>query len=134
MQSGNLLFWGLDLLSRLFLFVIICVIIAIMYITDKIQTKLAIRHNYPIIGWFRYRFEKQGEFIRQYFFSQDREGILFNRAERSLAFGSTRSLDPIGTIMSMNCAFPTLTELFDEIRRHQKRLDNLSTLAVIPPN
>lgn len=46
----------------------------------------------------------------------------FNRAERSwvykaaknvdrtIAFGSTRSLDPAGTIMFMNCAFPTLEE------------------------
>jgi len=93
-----------------------------MYIVDKKQTKQAIRHNYPVIGRFRYLFEKQGEFFRQYFFAQDREEMPFNRAERSwvyraaknvdrtIAFGSTRNLDQVGTIMFMNCAFPTLAE------------------------
>ncbi|MFT5636665.1 MAG: glutamate synthase domain-containing protein 2, partial [Cognaticolwellia sp.] len=91
-----------------------------MYIVDKTQNKQAIRRNYPVIGRFRYFFEKQGEFFRQYFFAMDREELPFNRAERSwvyraaknvdrtVAFGSTRNLEPIGTIMFMNCAFPTL--------------------------
>ncbi|MFT5635619.1 MAG: hypothetical protein ACI89T_001073 [Cognaticolwellia sp.] len=93
-----------------------------MYIVDKTQNKQAIRRNYPVIGRFRCFFEKQGEFFRQYFFAMDREELPFNRAERSwvyraaknvdrtLAFGSTRNLEPTGTIMFMNCAFPTLEE------------------------
>ena len=93
-----------------------------MYIVDKSQNKQAIRRNYPVIGRFRYFFEKQGEFFRQYFFAMDREELPFNRAERSwvyraaknvdrtIAFGSTRNLEPTGTIMFMNCAFPTLEE------------------------
>ena len=114
----------LESVSALFiLFLSICVLAVIyMYIVDKMQSKHAIRRNYPVIGRFRYFFEKQGEFFRQYFFAMDREELPFNRAERSwvyraaknvdrtVAFGSTRSLEPTGTIMFMNCAFPTLEE------------------------
>ncbi|WP_026970270.1 FMN-binding glutamate synthase family protein [Aliagarivorans marinus] len=121
---NELLIWGLDLLSGLFILVVGIVTLAIvyMYISDKSQHHHAIRHNYPVIGRFRYFFEKQGEFFRQYFFAMDREELPFNRAERSwvyraaknvdrtIAFGSTRNLDPTGTIMFMNCAFPTLDE------------------------
>ncbi|QUM75364.1 FMN-binding glutamate synthase family protein [Moritella sp. 24] len=120
----DLLLFGLDIITSLFILALIVGIISViyMYIADKRQTKQAIRHNYPVIGRFRYLFEKQGEFFRQYFFAQDREEMPFNRAERSwvyraaknvdrtVAFGSTRNLDQVGTIMFMNCAFPTLTE------------------------
>ncbi|MBA6392230.1 FMN-binding glutamate synthase family protein [Colwellia sp. BRX10-3] len=114
----------LETLSALFIFFLGMGVIAIiyMYIVDKTQKKQAIRRNYPVIGRFRYFFEKQGEFFRQYFFAMDREELPFNRAERSwvyraaknvdrtVAFGSTRNLEPTGTIMFMNCAFPTLEE------------------------
>ncbi|PSW20592.1 FMN-binding glutamate synthase family protein [Photobacterium sanctipauli] len=121
---GDSLIFGINFLSGLFIILIGLGVLAViyMYITDIRQHKHAIRHNYPVIGRFRYLFEKQGEFFRQYFFAMDREEMPFNRAERSwvykaaknvdrtLAFGSTRSLDPTGTIMFMNCAFPTLEE------------------------
>jgi len=114
----------LEKLSTLFILFVGLGVLAIvyMYIVDKMQNKQAIRHNYPVIGRFRYFFEKQGEFFRQYFFAMDREELPFNRAERSwvyraaknvdrtVAFGSTRNLEPTGTIMFMNCAFPTLEE------------------------
>lgn len=115
---------ALEVLSTLFVVVLGLGVIWIiyMYIADVTQNKQAIRRNYPVIGRFRYLFEKQGEFFRQYFFAMDREEMPFNRAERSwvyraaknvdrtLAFGSSRSLEPTGTIMFMNCAFPTLEE------------------------
>ena len=114
----------LETLSAFFILLLGLGVFAIiyMYIVDKSQNKQAIRRNYPVIGRFRYFFEKQGEFFRQYFFAMDREELPFNRAERSwvyraaknvdrtIAFGSTRNLEPTGTIMFMNCAFPTLEE------------------------
>ncbi len=114
----------LETLSALFILLLGLGALAIiyMYIVDKTQNKQAIRRNYPVIGRFRYFFEKQGDFFRQYFFAMDREELPFNRAERSwvyraaknvdrtVAFGSTRNLEPTGTIMFMNCAFPTLDE------------------------
>ena len=124
MATATFLMVGLELMSALFIFIIGLGVLFVvyMYIRDVTQTKQAIRRNYPVIGRFRYLFEKQGEFFRQYFFAMDREEMPFNRAERSwvyraakdvdrmLAFGSTRNLEPPGSILFMNCAFPTLEE------------------------
>lgn len=114
----------LEFAAILFIFVIGLAVLGIivLYVVDKSQTKQAIRHNYPVIGRFRYLFEHMGEFFRQYFFTMDREEMPFNRAERSwvyraaknidntTAFGSTRDLHPTGTVLFVNCPFPTLGE------------------------
>ena len=96
--------------------------VIVLFIIDVTQTKSAIRRNYPVVGRFRYFFEHIGEFFRQYFFAMDREEMPFNRAQRSWAyraakdidntvgFGSTRDLRPTGTVMFVNCPFPTLGE------------------------
>ena len=101
-------------------FTALVIAIVVMYIVDITQTSHAVRRNYPVVGRFRYLFETLGEFFRQYFFALDREELPFNRAERSwvyrsaknidstVAFGSTRSLDPSGTVIFSNTAFPTL--------------------------
>ncbi len=95
-------------------------LLAVLYILDVTQTAHAIRRNYPVIGRFRYFFEHMGTFFRQYFFAMDREEMPFNREQRSyvyraakdvdttIAFGSTRDLKPTGTVMFVNCPFPTL--------------------------
>ena len=96
--------------------------LVVFYIIDITQTKHAVRRNYPIVGRFRYLFEHMGEFLRQYFYAMDREEMPFNRAERAwvyraakdvdrtLAFGSTRDLRPLGSIFFVNCAYPTRGE------------------------
>lgn len=95
-------------------------VIAVLFVLDVTQTKHAIRRNYPVIGRLRYFFEHMGTFFRQYFFAMDREEMPFNREQRSwvyraaknedntVAFGSTRDLRPVGTIIFVNCPFPTL--------------------------
>jgi len=92
----------------------------VLYIIDVRQTTHAVRRNYPVIGRFRYLFEFLGDYFRQYFFAMDREELPFNRAQRSwvyraaknldntVPFGSTRDLRPAGTVMFVNCPFPTL--------------------------
>ena len=109
-----------DLFSILFLILLVC--IPILYITDITQSKHAVRRNFPVIGRFRYFFEHIGEFFRQYFFSMDREEMPFNRAQRSwvyraakdisntIAFGSSRDLKKVGTVLFANCPYPTLGE------------------------
>jgi len=99
----------------------------VLYIIDITQTRHTIRRNYPLIGRFRYLFEKLGEFFRQYFYSQDREELPFNRAQRSWvyraaknldntqAFGSTRDNDREGHIVFVNAGFPVLDEEATEI-------------------
>jgi glutamate synthase domain-containing protein 2 len=97
-------------------------VVAVLYILDVSQTKQAIRRNYPVVGRFRYFFEHMGTFFRQYFFAMDREEMPFNREQRNwayraaknvdstVAFGSTRDLKPRGTVLFVNCPFPTLEE------------------------
>jgi len=112
----------LEVLSTLFIFVLgtAALVLVGMYIRDVTQKTHAIRRNYPVVGRFRYLFEKLGEFFRQYFFAMDREELPFNRAQRSWvyraaknvsntsAFGSTRDLHPVGTVLFVNTPFPTL--------------------------
>ncbi len=114
----------LEILAFLFIFTVGAgvLLVAWMYIKDKTQKENTIRRNYPVVGRFRYLFQHLGEFFRQYFFAMDREEMPFNRAERSwayrasrnsdntVAFGSTRDLRAEGTVMFLNCPFPTLDE------------------------
>lgn len=114
----------LEFMAVLFIFVVGLAMLAIIivFLLDITQTKQAIRRNYPVVGHFRYYFEHLGEFFRQYFFAMDREELPFNRAQRSwayraaknidntVAFGSSRDLRPPGTVLFVNCPFPTLGE------------------------
>ena len=59
----------LEVLSTIFIFAVGLLVLAAMYIRDVTQTQHTIRRNHPVIGRFRYLFEKLGEFFRQYFFA-----------------------------------------------------------------
>lgn len=123
-KTQEFLLFSVELMAALFILVLGLIVIAIIvvYIFDVTQTKSAIKRNYPVVGHFRYFFEHIGEFFRQYFFAMDREEMPFNRAQRSwayraaknidntVAFGSTRDLRPSGTVIFVNCPFPTLDE------------------------
>ncbi len=114
----------LTIVTTLFVLVVgaAVLVVAVLYILDVSQTKQAIRRNYPVVGRFRYFFEHMGTFFRQYFFAMDREEMPFNREQRNwayraaknvdstVAFGSTRDLKPRGTVLFVNCPFPTLEE------------------------
>jgi len=115
---------GLSFLTTLFVFIVglAALFVVIVFFVDITQTKDAVRRNFPVLGHFRYVFSKMGEFFRQYFFAMDREEMPFNRAERewvyasskgrdnTVAFGSTKNLTPVGTVIFINCPFPTLSE------------------------
>ncbi len=115
---------GLSLLATLFILAIGLLVLAVlaMFIVDATQTKDAVRRNYPVLGRFRSLFSMLGEFFRQYFFAMDREEMPFNRAERewayhaakggdnTIAFGSTKNLNPPGTVIFAPCPFPVLNE------------------------
>ena len=87
--------YAIDFLTSLFLLAlgIIVLVVIYFYIVDVNQNKHAIRRNYPVIGRFRYFFERQGEFFRQYFFAMDREEMPFNRAERSWVYKAAKNVD-----------------------------------------
>ncbi|MBK7949277.1 MAG: FMN-binding glutamate synthase family protein [Deltaproteobacteria bacterium] len=74
--------------------------IVLLGIVDMLQTKQAIRRNFPVIGHARYLLEMIRPEIQQYFIENNIEGRPFNREERSLIYqrakGAVDSL-PFGT-------------------------------------
>src|SRR5882672_7477700 len=53
---------------------------------DLLQTRQAIRRNFPILGNFRYLFEAIRPEINQYFVESNTDGVPFNRDLRSLVY------------------------------------------------
>lgn len=96
--------------------------IVFWFIQDITQKKHSVLRNYPVIGRLRFFFEQQGKYFRQYFFSDDRDEMPFNRATRNwiyrhsknkgglVGFGSTMDLREPGSIIFVNAAFPILEE------------------------
>lgn len=117
---------ALNLLAVAFIVVLgaLAAFALVLYVIDRTQTQDAIRRNYPVIGRFRHIFSELGEFFRQYFFAMDREELPFNRAQRdwierasegqsnTIAFGSTRNTNVVGTPLFVNAAFPPVDEQF----------------------
>lgn len=115
---------SMSLLATLFIIAVgvVVAIVIVMFVIDVTQRKDAVRHNYPVLGRFRYLFITLGEFFRQYFFAMDREEMPFNRAERewvhrattgkdnTVAFGSTKNLSTPGSYIFVNCPYPTLDQ------------------------
>ena len=103
---------------------VLALVAVVLFVIDRFQTGDAIRRNYPLIGRFRHLFSELGEFFRQYFFAMDREELPFNRAQRdwvnragegksnTIAFGSTRNLNVVGTPIFANDPFPPLDDQF----------------------
>lgn len=103
---------------------VLAALAVVLFIIDRSQTEDAIRRNYPVIGRFRHLFSELGEFFRQYFFAMDREELPFNRAQRdwikragmgkgnTVAFGSTRNINVVGTPIFVNAAFPPIDDQF----------------------
>ena len=114
----------LELLAALFIFMLIALVLAamVMYVIDRNQKQHAVRRNFPVIGRFRYLFERLGEFFRQYFFAMDREELPFNRAQRSwvyraaknidntVAFGSSVDIHRPGAVIFVSSLFPPLEQ------------------------
>lgn len=112
--------WVIIVLAALLAFGVLSIVY--MYIKDVTQTTHSIRRNYPVIGRMRYKFERLGEYFRQYFFAHDREEQPFNRANRAwvyrtskglggmIGFGSTNDLNAAGSVIFVNSSFPKLEE------------------------
>ncbi|HEY0675509.1 MAG TPA: glutamate synthase-related protein, partial [Immundisolibacter sp.] len=114
----------LELLAALFILLLVALLVSalVMYVVDRTQTQHTVRRNFPLIGRFRYLFERLGEFFRQYFFAMDREELPFNRAQRSwvyraaknvdntVAFGSTVDIHRPGSVIFVSSLFPPLEQ------------------------
>jgi glutamate synthase (ferredoxin) len=85
---------------------------------DIVQTKHAIKHNFPLVGKIRYYLEMIGPELRQYLVANDKEESPFNRDERrwiystakgqntNFGFGTTEMLYGIGYPVIKNALFP----------------------------
>ncbi len=55
-----------------------------------IQKKHTIKHNFPVVGHFRYMLERIGPELRQYIVANNREELPFNRSQRSWIYASSK--------------------------------------------
>lgn len=67
------------------------IVLVIVALRDILQRKHTIRHNFPIVGRLRYWFESIGPEMRQYFVSNNREELPFNRIERGWVYASSKN-------------------------------------------
>lgn len=72
------------------LLTIVVLLLICVFIHDVLQEKHTILHNYPIVGHLRYWFEKFGPELRQYFIENNREGLPFNRSQRTYVYASAK--------------------------------------------
>ena len=90
-----------------------------LYFFDKNQAASPVLRNYPLLGRMRYFLEQIGPELRQYWFTNDREGRPFSRADYQhivksakykqdiIGFGSTKDYDEPGFYIK-NAMFPKL--------------------------
>lgn len=58
-----------------------------------LQSKHAIRRNFPLIGWCRYGFELIGDELRQYWFMSDTEERPYDRETRKYIYRSAKGIN-----------------------------------------
>ncbi|CAN7742506.1 FMN-binding glutamate synthase family protein [Duganella sp. LjRoot269] len=78
--------------------------LTVVGITDLLQTKRALRRNYPILAHFRFFFESIRPEIRQYFLEDDTVAEPFSRNQRSIVYQRAKmdtDKRPFGTQMDV---------------------------------
>lgn len=80
----------LELLSEIPWWGYLIVALLIWALADILQRKHAIKHNFPIVGHFRYLLESFGPELRQYIVANNREELPFNRRQRAWVYASSK--------------------------------------------
>lgn len=78
---GNLPWWSW----------IILILLAIVIKDIFFNKKHTIKHNFPLVGHFRYILERIGPELRQYIVANNREELPFNRIERTWIYTSAKN-------------------------------------------
>jgi glutamate synthase domain-containing protein 2 len=65
---------------------VFCGALSAVGLWDVLQTRHAIRRNYPILAHFRFLFEKVRPELRQYLFESDTEAAPFSRNQRAIVY------------------------------------------------
>jgi glutamate synthase domain-containing protein 2 len=82
----------------------IFLVLVAMGVFDLVQTRHAVRRNYPVIARFRYLLESIGPEIRQYFIETDEQETPFSREQRAIVYERAKNvLDkrPFGTLLNV---------------------------------
>lgn len=82
-------------------FTLLTGVLSLIGIGDLLQTRHAVRRNYPILGNIRYLVEGIRPEIRQYLLEGDAEQLPFSRAQRSLVYSRAKNEGadkPFGTL------------------------------------
>jgi glutamate synthase domain-containing protein 2 len=78
----------------------LCIGLSLVGLFDFVQTKHAIRRNYPVLAHLRFFFEFIRPEIRQYFIESDRDKLPFSRAQRAIVYQRAKGVSdkrPFGT-------------------------------------
>jgi glutamate synthase domain-containing protein 2 len=81
--------------------------LTVVGVTDMLQTRRALRRNYPILAHFRYLFESIRPEIRQYLLEDDTEAAPFSRNQRSIVYQRAKMESdkrPFGTQLDVYAA------------------------------
>jgi glutamate synthase (ferredoxin) len=84
----------------------ILLLIFVVAAYDMLQKSHTIKHNFPIIGHFRYLLETIGPELRQYWVANDKEERPFNRSERTWIYASAKG-------QNNNFGFGTTESLYE---------------------
>ncbi|MET1079066.1 MAG: FMN-binding glutamate synthase family protein [Pseudomonas sp.] len=80
-------------------------LLSLVGIVDLLQTRQAVRRNYPILGNIRYLVESIRPEIRQYLLEADGEQLPFSRSQRSLVYARAKN-------QGADKAFGTLLDVY----------------------
>ncbi|MBU0809078.1 MAG: FMN-binding glutamate synthase family protein [Gammaproteobacteria bacterium] len=94
--AGHAWLWAVLLITAL---------LSAVGLNDLLQSRHAVRRNYPILGNIRYLVEAIRPEIRQYLLESDSEQLPFSRAQRSLVYARAKN-------ESADKAFGTLTDVY----------------------
>jgi glutamate synthase domain-containing protein 2 len=69
---------------------LVCLGLFALGVQDVLQTKQAVRRNYPLTGRLRYALEYIRPEIRQYFLEDDEQKLPFSRSERAMVYARSK--------------------------------------------
>jgi glutamate synthase domain-containing protein 2 len=73
---------------------VIVLVMVVLAVIDVVQTKHAVRRNYPLIGRLRYVLERIGPELRQYIVTDNDEERPFSRDQRRWVYATAKSENP----------------------------------------
>lgn len=73
---------------------LVVAVIVVLGVIDLVQTKHAVRRNYPVVGRLRYLLERIGPELRQYIVTDNDEERPFSRDQRRWVYATAKSENP----------------------------------------